>query len=267
MSLRKAGHVLLKKRTLALAALIFGVVPTSALAAVLSGDGTLIGTDQPDQITAGQENDMVYGLKGSDTIRAGNGNDLIDGDGGCPPGSQDTVSSGSNGSNYCSDGHGNDQGQEGGASGQGDNISAGNGNDRVYGGGGHNTISVGTGDDTIYGGPLGDKITAGRPGSDGNDKVYLDYQNRGNVDGTYTGSTVTVALGDDVVYAQNRVKDTINCPRGNQTTVYADSMDYTKGCHRVVYTSPARDRLARRTALRRTHRKPGRKVHRTALQH
>src|ERR1700726_590720 len=62
------------------------IVAATALAASVTGDGTLIGTTGNDNINAGNGNDTVYGLGGLDSINAGNGNDVIDGNGKCPPG-------------------------------------------------------------------------------------------------------------------------------------------------------------------------------------
>ena len=223
MVMRNAIRMLANRKTLGLTLLILAVAAATALAATLSGDGTLVGTNGNDNLTAGNGDDIVWGLAGSDTINAGNGNDMIDGDGQCPPEDQGKVfPSGIPGTNQCEHGHQDQNGQH-------DTISAGNGDDTVFGGGGRNAITVGGGDDTIYGGPIGDAITAGL-GSQGNDKIYL-----GNGP-SYTGSTVATGQGDDVIHAQNGVKDTISCQRGNGTTVYADHADSVKGCARVIYS-------------------------------
>jgi Ca2+-binding RTX toxin-like protein len=260
--LRKAPRRGAKRRTLALTLLILAVTAATALAANISGNGTLVGTTGADNIAAGNSNDTVWGLGGGDSISAGNGNDVIDADGKCPQGlTAGDYPNGLPGSSYCEHGHDAVPGQHA-------NISAGNGNDTIYGGGGANSINVGNGDDTIYGGPISDTIQAGSTSGQGNDKIYLDYNDSGAY---YTGSTVYVGAGDDVVYAQNGKKDTIKCPKGNQTTVYADKVDSTTGCHRVIYTpatTAAKNRLAQtRTHRRTTHRKTKRTHHKTKVTH
>ena len=234
MTLPQATRRSMTRRTLVLALLLVVAAAATALAATINGDGTLIGTNGADTITAGNGNDTVYGLLGPDTITAGNGNDVLDGEGKCLPGA-----TAANAGQYCQHGHGTTDG----TGGQGDSVTAGNGNDIVYGGSGTNAITVGSGDDTIYGGPIADTIHAGPAGSQGNDRIYLDY---GNTTSSYRGSTVYVAAGDDLVYATNGVRDTVVCPRGNQTTVYADRVDSTQGCKNVLYPRQAARRSAHR---------------------
>jgi Ca2+-binding RTX toxin-like protein len=254
MHLRNAVGMLMKKRALLLGALILLVAAVPALAANVTGNGTLVGTTGSDNLAAGNGNDTIWGLGGADNISAGNGNDVIDANGKCPPGVKSgDYPNGLPSTQYC------EHGQVPGSS---DNIAAGNGNDTVYGGGGTNNISVGNGDNTIYGGPIGDTIHAGSGKGQGNDIIHLD-QNTTGTQIQYTGSTVYVAQGDDLVYAQNGTPDTIVCPSGNQTTVYADKVDSTKGCHRVIYTpapTAGRFRPAHRAATsRRAHKKAHRR--------
>lgn len=237
---RKAVGIALRRRTLALSAVILAVAAPAAYAVTLTGDGTLIGTTGSDTIAAGNGNDTVWGLGGQDTISAGNGNDVIDGNGKCPKGVQPgDYPNGLPAGEYCE--HGVIPGK-----GNGDTISAGNGSDVVYGGGGHNTIAVGNGSDTIYGGPLGDTIAAGS----GKDTIVL-----GKGSG-YTGSTVHVGSGSGVIYAQNGVKDTIACGAKNNYTVYADKgIDVVQGCATVLYSpQPSLD------SLKSKHGKHGKKA-------
>jgi len=56
------------------------------------------------------------------------------------------------------------------------------------------------------------------------------------------------------------VKDTINCPKGNNTTVYADTSDYTKGCAHVIYTPDPNPTFRMRNF---THRSAHRSKHHT----
>ena len=241
-------------RAAVIATALPAVGATAALAASVSGDGTLVGSTGPDTITAGNGNDTVWGLAGADSITAGNGNDVIDGDGQCPPGlNPGDYPQGLPPGEYCA--HMQIAGDGG------DRITAGNGNDTVFGGGGHNTVALGCGNDIVYGGPLGDKITAGYSSTcQANDQIYLGLGGSG-----YTGSTVFTGAGDDVIHAQNGVKDTITCLNGNGTTVYADAKDSVTGCAFVVHTAdpnpgpvprPATDRRAARRSgkHRSTHR-------------
>jgi Ca2+-binding RTX toxin-like protein len=197
----------------------FALVTSVALAASVQGDGTLVGSTGSDDIIAGNGNDTVWGLGGQDSISAGNGNDVIDANGKCPPG----IATGDYpnrlpAGQYCE--HGLIPGN------YHDNINAGNGNDVIYGGGGHNAINAGSGNDTIYGGPLGDTINVnGR--NTGTDNIFL---------GAGGGNTVSTGQGATVVYAQNGHADTIAC-HGN-TTVYADRVDHTSNCARVIVTPP-----------------------------
>jgi Ca2+-binding RTX toxin-like protein len=239
MVFRKAARASVKAKLVALTMLILAVTAGTALAANITGNGTLVGTTGADNIAAGNGDDTVWGLGGGDNITAGNGNDVIDADGMCPKGlAAGDYPNGLPGSNYCEHGHD-------GVPGNHANIAVGSGDDTIYGGGGTNSISVGNGNDTIYGGPVGDTISAGSSTGMGNDKIYLDYNDSGAY---YTGSTVYTGAGDDVVYAQNGKKDTIVCPRSNGTTVYADTIDSVKNCHRVIYTSSGLTSAVRRAA-------------------
>ena len=219
---------------MAMTAVVLLLAAATALAVNLQGDGTLVGSTGNDNINAGNGNDTVWGLGGQDSINAGNGNDVIDGNGMCPPGVHPGVyPNGLPAGQYCE--HGPIPGNNG------DNINAGNGNDVIYGGGGHNSINVGSGTDTIFGGPIGDAINVNGHNS-GTDNIYL---------GSGGGNTVSTAQGTTNVFAQNGHVDTIAC-HGN-TTVYADRVDHTSNCTKVIFTSPAHDRkhAAKRHAAKR----------------
>jgi Ca2+-binding RTX toxin-like protein len=222
MFLCDAQRILRKRVILGATALILALAAVPALAVNLSGDGTIVGTTGNDNLSAGNNNDTVWGLGGKDVISAGNGNDVIDANGKCPPGLKSGVyPNGLPSGVYC------EHGQIPGSS---DTISAGNGNDTIYGGGGPNTISAGRGNDTIYGGPIGDTIAVGL-NSQGNDVVFLGLGPH------YAGSSLATGYGDDVIHAQNGVKDTISCQRGNGTKVYADRVDSVKGCQTVIFSA------------------------------
>ena len=254
MSLRKAGQVLFKKRTLVLATMIVAVAAATAIAASFNGDGTIIGTSGNDSITAGNGNDTVYGLAGSDSISAGNGNDVIDGDGKCDPGvSSGVYPSGLHQSGGCE--HGQVDGP-----GQTDTISAGNGSDTVFGGGGNDTISVGSGTDTIYGSNTGNTTIS--TGSRGSATVWLGT----GTNNVAIGKSPISAVIHAYIYGDTST-DTINCNGGN-STAYVNTQDKTSNCATVVKNSdlstrptplPARDlrsirRLKKTTHLKKTKR-------------
>jgi Ca2+-binding RTX toxin-like protein len=222
MFLRDAKRILRKRVILGATALIMALAAVPALAVSLSGDGTIVGTTGNDNLSAGNGNDTIWGLGGKDTISAGNGNDVIDANGACPPGVKSGVyPHGLPTGQYC------EHGQIPGSS---DVVSAGNGNDTIYGGGGPNTISAGRGNDTIYGGPIGDTIAVGL-NSQGDSVVFLGLGPH------YAGSSLATGYGDDVIHAQNGVKDKISCQRGNGTKVYADRADSVSGCAQVIFSA------------------------------
>jgi Ca2+-binding RTX toxin-like protein len=231
-----------KSRVVVIAIVVLAATAAVAVAATMNGDGTLIGTSGNDTINAGNGNDNVYALLGKDTINAGNGNgnDVLDGDGTCMQGN--------NNSQYCQDGPVSGDG--------GDTINAGNGNDVVFGGGGHNTINVGSGTDVIYGGPIGDTINVN--GGRSSDIIRL---------GAGGGNTVNLFSGhvSGAVYAQNGKTDTINC-NGSPATVYADKgIDVLSNCPNVKYTSHSRDTAKRAVVKRAGHKRTVK--HRRASKH
>jgi Ca2+-binding RTX toxin-like protein len=230
---------------IAIAMLVVGATATVALAANLSGDGTLVGTTGNDNIAAGNGDDTVWGLGGSDNISAGNGNDVIDAGGKCPPGVTSGVyPHGLPGGQYCQHGPGGKCGTvniavAGGGSNGGDDtiwgncgpnnitVGAGMGNDTIYGYGGPNNISVGNGDDKIYA-----------------------YDTSG-------GSTIKTGTGNDFVYAQNGKVDTITCG-SKATSVYADRIDKVSSSCTVKYASHARDLKKASTKRTRHHARKAR---------
>jgi hypothetical protein len=204
-------------RTAGLATLVLVIAAATAVAATFNGDGTFVGTNGNDTFNLGNGNDNAYGLLGRDTINGGNGNDVLDGDGTCMQGN--------NNSQYCQDGP--QQGD------QGDTINAGNGNNMIFGGGGNNTINFGQGNNTIYGGLKSDTINA--TGVKGTDTIYL--QKLGTDTWTVGGSVVNLNKGVvGVIYALNGRVDTINC-NGSTITIYADKkgVDQLNNCKGTVY--------------------------------
>jgi Ca2+-binding RTX toxin-like protein len=222
-----------------------------ALAANVSGDGTLVGTTGNDTIAAANGNDTIWGLGGSDTITAGFGNDVIDAGGSCPAGlASGDYPNGLPTGDYCQHGPQPPCGTEtisidgGGQTG---------GNDVIDTNCGANTVSVskGQGNDTVnaYGGPNNISL------SNGNDTVFLFDTGTG-------GSSVTTGTGNDVVYAQNGVVDTITCG-SKATVVFADRTDNVGSKCTVKFTPPpAADSVMRaHTRKHRTHKRRSRERH------
>lgn len=195
------GRTHMRLGVLLLTLAVMAFTATAALAAAVSGDGTLVGSTGNDTITAGKGNDIVWGRGGSDTITAGKGNDVIDGGGSCPAGlAAGDYPNGLPGTDYCQHGPFGTFGT--------DNITAGDGNDTVYGNGGPNNITIGTskgqGDDTVfaYGGPNNVTIV-----SNGNDTINA-----------YGTGNYSVGTGDNTINAQYHLSGyTISC--GSKATI------------------------------------------------
>jgi Ca2+-binding RTX toxin-like protein len=229
MILRKAVRMVVNRKAVALAAVIFGVTAATALAATFNGtngNDFIVGTPHvADTINSLNGNDTIYGQGGGDTINVGRGDDQVDADGMCSgvkPGVYSHLPAGA----YCA--HVQFPGEPRSTI----NVGGGQGDDTIFGGGGRNSINANNpgGNDTIYGGPIGDTINTASTGESDN-QIYLGGGSQ------YTGSTVNDGNGDSVIHAQNGVADTINCARGNGTTVYADAhKDVVNGCHRVITT-------------------------------
>jgi Ca2+-binding RTX toxin-like protein len=230
--MKRVRSVGLLRLLAATAVLVLASSVAVAFAANLSGDGTIVGTTGNDNIKAGDAQDTIWGLGGSDNITAGTGQDVVDAGGKCQAGVKSGVyPNGLPSSSYCQHGPGGTCGT--------DNIKASSGQDVVWGNCGPNNITLGGGQDTVYGygGPNVIKV------GNGQDTIYL-YDTAG-------ASSVNTGTGQDIVYAQNGVVDTINCG-STATTVYADRNDKTSNCT-VKYTKPSRD-VAKRASKRRSGR-------------
>jgi Ca2+-binding RTX toxin-like protein len=169
-----------------------------ALAANVTGNGTLVGSTSNDSIKAGNGSDTIWGRGGSDYIVAGSGADVIDGGGSCPAGlAPGDYPNGLPSSDYCQHGPSGTFGT--------DSIRTGNGSDTVYGNGGANNIAVGNGADTIlaYGGPNSVRV------GNGPDRIYA-----------YGTGAYTTGTGKDMIFAQFSAHDTIQCG-SRSTTVFA----------------------------------------------
>ena len=234
----------MKRKAVVLATLILGVTAATALAANVSGDGTLVGSTGPDNIAAGNGDDIVWGLGTpngtTDNISVGTGNDQIDAGGHCMGVAPGDYPHGLPGSGSCE--HGPTPPNCGAA-----NISipgGSGGDDTVYGNCGPNNISnAGKGQGNshfyLYGGPNNVSV------NNGDDTIDLSHEKAGP-------NNISTGTGNDVVYAQNGVVDNITCG-SKATIVYADHIDNAPKPCTVRYTSPAKDwTVARRTTAHKT---------------
>ncbi|EWM55158.1 Mbeg1-like protein [Ruminococcus flavefaciens] len=139
------------------------------------------GTEEPDKIECGEEDDIVYGRGGDDVLHGHGGKDEIYGG----PGR--------------------------------DIIYGAGGNDRLYGEGGNDTIYGGDDDDKIYGGSGDDTLIGGR-GNDayvfvrgfGNDNI-IDNEGDNIIElrGYSPGELVVTSSGDDVTIAVSGTSDSV----------------------------------------------------------
>lgn len=203
--------------------------PVTAAAALTGTQGadTIIGTAASDTIRSLAGKDCVLGLGGNDTIDAGSGDDRVEGDGQCPPGTQNAsfCVAGGTGNDIVTGGSGNDiidgnggndriAGQEG-----DDRVRGGPDNDRVSGGSGRDIVSGQAGNDALSGGGGGDRLL----GSTGNDTLN-GGAGRDQIEG---GS------GDDTIRARDGRRDRIRCGSGRDT-VTADRIDkVASDCERI----------------------------------
>ena len=119
-------------------------------------DGTILGTQGPDVINAGQGNSQVYALGGDDTVFGERGGDGIYGGDG-----NDFIGAGE-GDDLAAGGDGNDEihGEAG-----DDQLFGNRGNDGLYGQAGNDQVRGGEGDDRVFGG-TGDDGLYGEEGND-----------------------------------------------------------------------------------------------------
>lgn len=211
-----------------------------ALAATITGtndDELLRGTDGNDTISAAGGRDVVQALAGDDTVSggwgrdrvfAGAGNDTVDGDRG-----NDRVF-GAAGNDSLSGSQGNDR------------IFGGLDNDQIQGGFGHDVIYGGAGNDQTNGGPQGDRIfggsgddvSAGGAGNDlilanlgvdksfggpGNDNLWAlargDVHPGPNGEVDTVGDTLDGGTGNDRFHTRDGEVDTISCGPGHDRAI------------------------------------------------
>jgi Ca2+-binding RTX toxin-like protein len=132
----------------------YGQIPTSRIMQIFgeSGNDTLTGCMNADEIDGGGDNDIIRGRDGNDTITGDAGNDRVFGGDGA-----DTIT---------------------GADGD-DTITGGLGSDDLAGDNGFDSVSGNEGNDTIHGGASRDKLY----GNDGDDDLFGDGGNDRILDG------------------------------------------------------------------------------------
>lgn len=189
----------------------------------LAGDDTLLGNRGDDQINGREGNDLAYGGKGDDTISGGEDNDTLFGDLGDDSifgNSDDDFLNGNRGEDFVDGGEGNDTVYGGKDD---DTITGGDGDDYVSGDLGDDMVSGGEGDDTVLGGQDSDQVDGGI----GDDLAY-----GGKDDDTVTGGegndTVFGDLGDDVVNGEDGT-DVLNGNIGEDIVSGGDGNDTIYG--------------------------------------
>jgi len=162
----------------------------------------LTGTADRDRLDGSDLADTIDGAGGSDTINGHGGDDILRG------GDEQSGQSYSNGDTIRG-GAGNDT-IHGGAG--GDSLSGDDGDDRIFGDGDNDYLYGDAGNDHLEGGAGNDMLTnsAGHDtmlGGDGDDRISLDYEASGVLDGGegkdhlsgYLGSSYTGGGGNDVI--------------------------------------------------------------------
>lgn len=138
---------------------MYNVITGSGTIRGTNADDVIIGSEGPDDIRGGNGNDVICGRGGGDYIDGGNGNDDLLGDrGGAEPGVDGVIGTGDE-EDLLPEEYGPDG--VGGA----DVIRGGNGNDRLWGDEANDDLDGGNGDDQLRGG-AGDDWLDGRNGAD-----------------------------------------------------------------------------------------------------
>jgi 5'-nucleotidase / UDP-sugar diphosphatase len=168
----------------------------TVLSDVVTGSGTLFGTNGDDIFLARGDNNTIYANEGNNNITAAGANNRVFAGNG-----DDKITVG-NGNNEIYANEGNNI------------IFAGNGNNRVFAGNGNDTVTTGSGDDIIYANEGNNSVITNA----GNDIVYTgsgdDFINAGiGVD------TIWLNGGKDTVVLNRSGADTINGFQLGQTTL------------------------------------------------
>ena len=175
---------------------------------VTLGDGTEIKAEAA-TLTGSESNDTITGSNSADTINGRDGDDIIDGRAG-----NDTILGGG-GNDIISGGDGDDS------------IDAGPGDNRIYGGAGNDWIDASNGknlDGNYYAIINEDNLHAQRyqyiEGNDGDDSIagysISSEVNAGSGNDQFYGmaKTITMGLGDDVVYFSDKPKESTSIDGG-----------------------------------------------------
>ncbi|MEL6379866.1 MAG: hypothetical protein AAFQ29_08855, partial [Pseudomonadota bacterium] len=165
------------------------------VADVVTGLGSIIGSDAGDVVEGSTGDEVVNAAGGDDTLDGFSGNDTLsggDGDDFIGGGTGDDVLNGDTGNDTLNGAAGTDQ-LFGGL--QEDLLNGGDGNDSLEGGAGFDTLNGGTGDDTLLGNANADQLYGG----DGDDQIFagagLDRAFGGEGNDTIDGGD-----GDDLLF-------------------------------------------------------------------
>ena len=160
---------------------------------------TPLGTNGNDVLGGTPASETICGLLGNDRITGAGGNDELYGDR-CKDKTKVGVQIA-----QATDGK--------------DNISGGVGNDRLFGAGGNDKLNGEDGHDKLYGGGGNDKLT----GAAGNDLLRGD-SGRDSFSG---------GAGNDSIYAQDAVRETVDCGAGSKDVARVNRTDKVKNCETV----------------------------------
>ncbi len=179
-------------------AILDGDVENDDLILGFEGNDSIDAGDGDDRVFGGADNDTIDGGAGNDGLVGGDGNDIIEG------GDGDDMAFGNAGNDELYGGSGNDK-LEGGTGddllegGVGDDdLWAGAGNDTVLGGDGDDVANGGSGNDVIHGEAGNDTLD----GSNGDDTVFGGAGDD-SIDGDFGHDTLFGGVGNDVVDGGN----------------------------------------------------------------
>ncbi|MEU4242043.1 peroxidase family protein [Actinoplanes sp. NPDC026619] len=163
----------------------------------LNAQSVYRGTDDPDRVVAGNDNDTIWGAEGDDVLEGGAGNDVALG------GEGDDIITDSGGDDIPKGGPGNDAI----AAGPGlDIVNAGTGNDFADGGANTDTVFAGEGNDLVLAGDGEDEVfgDSGDDWAEGGDGADLLQGDSGNLffldDSNKPGNDVLIGQGGDDDY-------------------------------------------------------------------
>lgn len=188
------------------------------------GANDIVGTNGPDLIQTGGQNDRIFGGMGDDTIQSGAGRDAVNGEGGndsIDGGGDPDLLLGGTGFDTINGGDGNDTISGGDHA---DSLFGGNGNDiilggdgfdQLFGGDGNDRIWAGASPDRVYGGPGDDWLSAGSNFGTSVDAVFGDAGND-TIFGNAGFDLLMGGDGDDIIDGGHQA-DNIYGEDGNDT--------------------------------------------------